>query len=365
MSEHPIARRPHNVAPALSSTRLILVIRNWAQKGTYDMGLGVIIGMTMTMLRRRGVQAERWYVRDAEQIFQKLEADEWRRGASRPITHVVINTPGFIQPSSFARLADTYPDIEFVQLNHSGLSYLSIDVNGIANIRDALSLQQSRHNVRVGAVNPRFTHWLHAAFSAPQLLLPNLYDTWTYVGPVLQRPVYDPLRIGGFGAGRPWKNQLCAAEAAVALARGMNVSLELYVNSGRDDADRRMVEARQALFKGLPQARLVEVPWGAWPEFTRTVRAMDLLICASFDETFCVVCADGIAQAVPSVVGPAIEWAPLSWRAPPEDPVVIARVALGLLHGKIEAVHDGRRALDRYVAEGTRLWIDYLAEASR
>ena len=41
-----------------------------------------------------------------------------------------------------------------------------------------------------------------------------------------------------------------------------------------------------------------------WPRFRDIVRTMDLLFSPSFDETFCVVCADGIAEGVPSVVTP-------------------------------------------------------------
>ncbi len=361
--EQPIARRPHPVNPALPSVRVILAIKNFAKvQGVCHIGLGVTALNTMRVLRRHGVQCEAWSAQTAKELYDLISVDE-RTNPSRPVTHVVISAPSWVQPVSFSDFSHRWPNIEFVQLNHSGTAYLSIDKYGIRNIREVLQLSHALHNVRVAGNNQRFTKWASDSFGASVLYLPNLYDTTTFVNPVVQRKDYDPLRIGSFGAGRPWKNLLTAAESAVQMARRMNVALELYVNTMRPDGGQRQIESRIELFDNLPHAKLVEVPWALWPQFRKVVSTMDLLISPSFDETFCVIAADGIAEGVPSVATAAMEWLPHSWHSQPCDPSSVTSIGMGLLHNRAGAIHDGRIGLVNFVSSGIAHWINYLNES--
>jgi glycosyltransferase involved in cell wall biosynthesis len=360
--EAQVARRPHTVAPALSSARVVMVSHVWQpQLPGSDAGLSNIIRDTTKVLRRNGVQAESWAVKDAEGLMARLEAEDWR--AARPITHVVINPPlAYHQPKMFHEMVGRWVDVEFVQLNHSGLAYISINPNAFEVIRDLLDLESAVHNFRVAGNNVRYTSWVGNAFGREALYLPNLYDTESYSNPVVARTSYDPLRIGSFGEARPWKNQLIAAEAALALARRMGVSLELYVNKERwkNTPAQQQADSRAQLFKDIPNVKLIELPWQPWAKFRRTIAGMDVLFSPSFDETFLCVCADGIAEGVPSVVTGAVEWCPSQWMCEPWDPASVAHVGAALLHGKLGAVHDGRRALDAYVRTGVQHWCEYL-----
>lgn len=359
-NETTIARRPHHVAPSLASVRVILVSEQMGSPlpGGSDAGLAVIANCTVRVLRRAGVHAEAWKVRNGDELIQRLEADTWR--APRPITHVVINNPRFIPPPKFSQMASQFVDIEFVQLNHSGLAYLSIDDWGVWNIKAVMDLETALHNVRVAANNPRFKAWLNGNFGLDCILLPNLYDVESFRNPVVARRDYDPLRVGSFGAGRPWKNQLVAAEAAMTMARRLGVNLELHINSRHWDSDGPASAARVQLLGGVPWAKLIDIGWEPWPKFRRAISAMDILLSPSFDETFLVVCADGIAEGVPSVVSAAVEWTPRAWQAEPWDQASVANVGLGLLHSRVGAIHEGRQALTEYVDAGLRRWIDYL-----
>lgn len=191
------------------------------------------------------------------------------------------------------------------------------------------------------------------------LLLPNLYDTETFINPIPPRKLGGTLRIGSFGAGRPWKNQLVAAESAVQLARSLGVKLELWVNSKRPDGGERMIESRMELFDDLPGCKLIDVPWARWPRFRDITATMHLLFQPSFDETFNVVTADGIAEGVPSVTDSSIEWTPKSWWCQPEDPSSLVNVAQHLLSDH-NAVYPARVQLQQYVNLGIGRWLDYL-----
>lgn len=339
--------------------------------GTCDAGLSVTVGSTCRTLRRAGAHAETWQVKSVVDFARRLAED----AADRPITHVVFNTPSFIWPypvpgkattwpESILEFSTAHPDVTFAQLNHSGMAFLSIDPQGMKHIREALHLALNTHNVQVAGNNARFTQWIGDGLGGRAALLPNLYDTTGVRDHTVRARIdYDPLRIGNFGAGRVWKNQLTAAEAAVVIRNRLGVPMELHVNAGRwfgPDAD-KAEESRAELFEALPGCRLVNVPWQGWPQFRQVVGTMDLLLSPSFSETFCMIVADGIAEGVPSVVSPTIEWAPKAWQAEPDDPGSIARVGMGLLHDRTGAVADGRRALADYVAAGTKRWTDWLS----
>jgi len=357
---------PHDVAPSLVSARVILAIKNFAAiQGVCHIGLGVTATNTLKVLRRAGVQTETWSLDssagkggEVKMLWAKLQAAE--RVGGRPITHVIVSAPSWILPINFYHLAIAYPDITFVQLNHSGCAYLSIDKNGIKNIREVAGYQEMMHNIRVAANNERVAKFISGSFGVEALLLPNLYDTTSFVQPFTPQKIGNTLRLGSFGASRPWKNQLCAAEAAVMIGKAMGYNVELYVNSKRPDGGERMIESRAELYANLPHAQIVEVPWASWPQFRDITANMHLLIQPSFDETFNVCTADGIAEGVPSVTTSSLEWTPTAWWAAAEDPSSIMRVAMGLLHNPLHAVEEGRTALKKYVALAQHRWSDFL-----
>jgi glycosyltransferase involved in cell wall biosynthesis len=361
MVETRIARRPHDVAPAKESARPIIVVHKWQKPapGTSDHGLAVILRMIVAVLRRAGIAAEAWVAVGIRDLLEQMERDA-AASAARPPTHVVISTPSFILPEGFDELATRYPNTQFVQLSHSGLAYLSIDEFGIRNIRDVLDLAAGRHNIQVAGNNPRFVQWIEDGFGVSVPLLPNLYDTSTFVSRPSHRQAIETLRIGTFGPARPWKNQLVAAEAALALARRLGARLEYHVNGGRNDVDGRTAQSRVELFRGLTKASLVPVPWQPWAAFRRTVGSMDLLLQPSFDETFQVIVADAIAEGVPVVTTSACEWTPKSWWAEACDPASVAGVGAALLASRPAAVASGRAALANYVSAGTRSWQSWL-----
>src|SRR5271166_3277166 len=109
-----IALRPHDVSPSIDTARVILAIKNFSKvPGVCHIGLGVTAANTQKVLRRVGVQTEVWsvnaqklangtVVREAALLWKQLAQKE--RDA-RPITHVIISSPAWIQPQDFHNLA--------------------------------------------------------------------------------------------------------------------------------------------------------------------------------------------------------------------------------------------------------------------
>lgn len=365
----PRPDRPHDVAPSLESARVVLAIKNFSTvPGVCHIGLGVTATNTMKVLRKAGVHAEAWSIGAAHGtgseyrvLRERLVADYKKVKVNptyRPVTHVIVSAPSWIQPQHFYDISLIWPDVTFVQLNHSGCAYLSIDKYGIRNIRDVAAISEMVHNLKVAANNERTAHFI-SALGVPALYLPNLYDTDSFTAFTPQR-IGHTLRVGSFGASRPWKNQLCAAEGAVMLAKALGVNLELYVNSKRPDGGERMIESRAELFAHMPDAVLKDVPWASWPQFRDISRNMHLLVQPSFDETFNVCTMDGIAEGVPSVAASAIEWTPRSWWAEPEDPTSIMRVGIALLHAPSHAIEEARTLAKRYTGQALSRWLDFV-----
>lgn len=366
--------RPHNVNPALSSVRVIFTVKNFSHTpGVCHIGLTTTAQMNMKMLRSIGIAAECWQTRTAAELQAQLVADAAKGG--NPVTHVIVSSPAWIFPTTalaisstngkdkgpgFAELCAAWTEIEFVQQNHSGCAYLSIDKFGIRNIRAVLDLSLDLHNLRVAANNGRVRGFLNQLNHGKVLYLPNLYDYTSFIDPYTPQKIGDTLRIGSFGASRPWKNQLLAAEGAFMLSKAMGLKLELYVNSKRPDGGERMIESREELFHNLPGCKLIDVPWQPWPIFRSTIAQTHLSIQASFDETFDVCAADSVAVGVPCITSQAIEWTPGYWQCDTCDPASVVRVGLCLLAEPHTAIADSRRKLKHFVTDGIQTWIDYL-----
>jgi hypothetical protein len=73
-----------------------------------------------------------------------------------------------------------------------------------------------------------------------------------------------------------------------------------------------------------------------------------------------MVTADGVAEAVPSVVSSAIDWAPDDWKANVDDVLDIARVGRRLLFDPRAAL-DGLSALKSYIADGLKSYQQFFA----
>lgn len=237
----PTLARPHHVNPSISCARVILAVKNFAAiKGVCHIGLGVTASNTVKVLRRNGVNIEAWAVQTTAELEKRLAAEELTNHP--PVTHVIVSAPSWIQPGDFGKLCFEYPNTEFVQLNHSGCAFLSIDKFGIRNIREAIDLEMSAHNMRVAANNPRVSKWLSDSFGFEALLLPNLYNTESYVNPVPPRHVGDTLRIGSFG--RPPMEESTRRRRGCGptrtTARGATRTLCQHQASGRRGTDDRV-----------------------------------------------------------------------------------------------------------------------------
>lgn len=320
---------------------------------THD-GIGSTCRNTAGVLKAAGFDVDIWPVAGGDSLEVMLQ-----EAKSVNVTHVVIAAP-FIPADWMARLAQGFPRIQFAVTSHSNVGFLQAEPAAIRLMRRYAETSVTEHNFHAAANNKRLVIAFHEAYGRRIQLLPNLYDlaaTPKREGSTTKGSI---LRIGSFGALRVQKNFTSAVWAAIAIARKMRMKLEFFVNVGRTDNNGDVVEqAIKASTEDLPDVTLIPVQWKDWSGFRRLVSALHLLIQPSYTETFSMVTADAISEAVPVVVTEAMEWCPNDWKADSDDVEDIARVGRRLLHNPF-AAEEGYEALDKYNQSGVRDWRVFL-----
>lgn len=338
-----------------SGPHVLLVYRNLTKVPTCGsaIGLGVSAAHTVRVLRRAGVDIEAAPAAEPQDIHAAV--------AARPhLTHCMLEAP-WVSRDAMIELLRAFPRVHFLVRTHSQIGFLQVEPGAIELIRELLILQENSLNLSVATNSLTLKRFLETAYCGHALYLPNLYDLERVTRKHTVRHASRVLRIGSFGALRLLKNHTTAAAAALMLARKSGCELEFWISTDNDtEGGIAVLDALRKMFAGLTWARLVEQPWQNWASFRRTVAGMDLCIQVSMTETFNITSADAVAEGVPSVVSPSIEWAPNYWKADPDRLEDIVRIG-GALLASTDGAEDGLLALKSFLKDATDRWLDYLA----
>ena len=337
----------------LKDVKLIIAHRSYGNDGSVShAGLGICAINTAKTLNAHGVKTYVWPVTGTDLLQKNL-------AATPNITHVLIQAP-WIETKVLANIAARYPDIQFAVNCHSNVGFLQTEPQAVTKVLDLIELEQVTSNIHCSGNSQHFCDWVWEAYQAPAEHLPNLY----YLDELAQspRPVWNggTLRIGIFGAPRAQKNVMTGVAGAIQIAQMLKTHTEIWVNSGRNESHgKTILEAARRAISRNPFCELKEYPWAWWPEFRKHVGSMNLLIQASYTESFNQVTADGIATGVPSVVSPAIRWAPDYWKCDVDSADSVAQIGRMLI-GNPLAHRDGLWALQNHNTLGLLAWKNYL-----
>lgn len=340
--------------PSAKAAQVLIVYRNFkACQGNprCHIGLGVSALHTVRVLRRAGVSVDVLGVWTADHVRKAL--------CELPnISHCVIEAP-WIETAEIEKLLAEFPNVHFVVRAHSAIGFLQVEAGAIRILRELLALQDTTLNLTVSANSEKLTAFLQATYSARCLYLPNLYDAQRSQRKAPRAHDHRVLRISSFGAIRLLKGHTSAAAAAMLIAKERGCDLEFWISVNREDGGHGIIDSLRNMFSGLCWAKLVEQPWQDWGHFRKTVGHMDLALQLSATETFNLVTADAVAEGVPCVVTPAIEWVPRHWQIDGDAIEDVARVG-GYLLSSPKAADEGLCALTRFVATGTDRWLAWL-----
>lgn len=221
---------------------------------------------------------------------------------------MVIIEALWVVPEKFEVLSRLHPTVKWVVRLHSKLPFLS----GEGNAMDWIFRCAEKDNVYIGVNSIELEKDLgHVLPESKILYLPNVYPipagrSWVNVF----KPEKKQLKIGGFGAIRPLKNQLMQAFAAITYAEKYESELTYYINTGRVEGyqAKSILKNIRDLFARFPHHKLVEVGWLEHKDFIQLVRQMDLGLQLSYSETFNIVAADFVSNYIPFVGSSEIDW---------------------------------------------------------
>ena len=336
-----------------SGPNVLLLYRNLAKPSVAsNIGLGVSALHTVRVLRRAGVAVEAASIAEPADVKARL--------LDRPgVTHCVLEAP-WVSRDTTAELLHAFPKVHFLVRSHSQIGFLQVEPGAIQLLRELLTLQDNALNLTVATNSRTLKRFFETAYGGHALYLPNLYDLERIIRKRDTTHTSRTLRIGSFGALRLLKNHTTAAAAALMLAKKRGCDLEFWVSVENDTmGGLAVLDALRKMFDGLSWAKLVERPWEDWATFRQTVSGMDLCLQISMTETFNITTADAVAEGVPCVVSPCIEWAPDYWKADTDRLEDVVRIGSSLL-ASCEGAEDGLVALGTFVADATDRWIDYL-----
>jgi hypothetical protein len=335
------------------SIHLALVFKDfaaWCRSSC--VGLNVAGFATAKVLRDAGIDVHVFPVRHNVDIVTAI--DHYNETHHEQITHCVISAP-WLSVYDLEALVKNFTGTKFAILSHSNVGFLQADPEGVRLLRAYHELSKNYSNLHVGGNCNRFTDWMMGSYGGEIVHLPNLYPVGkckvkTHTG--------VPIRIGAFGALRPYKNFMTAAGAATVIQRRLGLPVEFHMSGGGEEIGNCISNAINQVFENTG-VTLIKHDWQYWDDFVELVGRMDLLLQPSFTESFNMVTADGIHAGVPSVVGPAISWAPDDWKADPDNALDIASVGLGLLKNPNSNVR-GFKALRRHNARAIEQWLAFL-----
>ena len=271
---------------------------------------------------------------------------------------IVIIEALWVVPEKFRVLKHLHPHVKWVVRIHSEIPFLATEGVAIKWIYEYL--KEKHVYVAFNSRRAQF-EFMELTKSEKVLYLPNFF-------PVGHRKVHrhrhkdDVLHIGCFGAIRPMKNQLMQAAAAIRYAELQDKTLYFHINSTRVEQNGGPVLSNmRALFRAAPRAVLVEHEWLSQEHFNKVLGTMDLSMCVSLSETFCIVAADSVSLNVPLVCSEEVHWASMFSKADPNRMNSIVNRMEVVLNNKSFVNFVNRYNLKKYDEQSMDVWLKFLA----
>jgi len=267
---------------------------------------------------------------------------------------VVIIEALWVVPEKFTILKKLHPRVTWVVRIHSELPFLSQE--GIAIEWIKKYAEQDKVFVGVNS-DVALADMSHIVPLKKLLYPPNFYPTEFTNSPNPTKN--DTIEICSFGAIRPLKNQLIQAVAAIAYADILGKSLNFHINGSRVENGEGALKNIRALFKSGPH-KLNEHDWLGHSDFKKLLSVMDVSLCVSFTESFCIVAADTVSVGTPLVCSPEVRWASQISKCDPTDLEDILSTIDRVLKYRFLSVLFNKIGLKAYSNSSVKFWKNYL-----
>jgi hypothetical protein len=263
-------------------------------------------------------------------------------------TRVVLEAI-WVTPSKMAELQRLWPKVKWTVRVHSETPFLAQEGQAVGWI-----VAYQKQGVEVAFNSSRTVG--DFAMLGPTAYLPNYYPIRQ---PRWLHPLAGQIDIGCFGAIRPLKNQLIQAVAAIQYAKRKRLPLFFHMNGTRIEQDgNNNLKNIVALFAAAGSGFTLQLhPWSEHEDFLPLVSSMDMCLCVSFTESFCIVASDAVSMGVPLVGSEAIQWLPERSQA---DVNSVESILEAMHKADQSNVHLNQHALRQYLRNAVATWERWL-----
>lgn len=327
---------------------LFIAKKGSGYSGTYSYsyhssGLFNSAKFVVRMLIEHGVEARLVVVQDNNDIDREV---------SQYKPDVVIIEALWVVPDKLKVLVQLHPNVQWVVRIHSDIPFLAQEGIAIQWIHEYVQLP----NVRVGFN----MHKTLESFVYPReklVYLPNYFPAEERRSKVERSERH--INIGCFGAIRPLKNQLLQAMAAIQYADKANKTLHFHINATRVEGGTEVLKNMRALFRHS-EHKLIEHVWHNHRAFQAVLERMDVSMCVSLSETFCIVAADSVSLGVPLVCSSEVPWASSGSIVKATDAKDIAEGIHRVIAWKTFHNAMNRHGLKEYDRKSIKIWLEFL-----
>jgi hypothetical protein len=291
--------------------KILFVLKKRFAYGEARVSFGLVNScrFVVNALRELGIEAEIAEVIDGNGIDREV--------FNYKPTHCFIEAL-WATPAKMGELVGLHPSVKWFIRIHSNTPFLSLE--GVAF--DWILQYSHIPNVQIAANNLRLATDL-ACLDLAAVYAPNVYLPNEELLPPVSRD--KTLRIGCFGAIRPFKNVAEQALAAITFANAIGKKLSFCVNANKfETVGEPILRNLRSIFKAT-EHQLIEFDWSNHQEFVSLVRSMDLGLQVSFTETYNIVAADFAANDIPVIGSTEIEWMSSYYQAKTTDVVDIVK----------------------------------------
>lgn len=286
-------------------------------------------------------------------------------------THVIVEAL-WVVPSKFEILTKLHPTVTWYVRVHSEIPFVAGEGIAMRWIHDYIGYKNVNVTCNAKRVFEEVTFLIKHSYgftdkevAARVSYLPNFYEpTVKYSKPVSK--IGNELHVGCFGAIRPLKNQLEQAVAALKFADRMGKKLHFHINTGRVEMKGSPVLHNIiALFDTMADQGHVlhQHQWVSHDQFIELVKTMHIGMQVSFTETFNIVTADFVANNIPVVVSPEINWVSSAAIADPTlSNDMVCKMSL-VWRFRCLFTWLNRRGLKRYSDTSAKLWIKHFTKS--
>lgn len=268
-------------------------------------------------LRQSGISLECLTSRNGAEIAAVLQ---------RCKTQVVLNEVWQIEPPVMRDLCARFPDTKFVALYHGSPTNIEFVRDWPKQNLEFLKLSRDFGNAFYGHVmdEGRFL----PIPGAKVISLPNVLSLPAGVVSRTRLAPNEPLRVLIGGRNVFIKNIGSQVAAAAVLQERLGIPVVVYLlsNSEREEFSHHF-EYLEAF--GIP---FYYHNWSEWEAYVTWMSlGVDLSMCASLCESFGLIAAESMLLGVPVVGSYATEFIPEFWKANPQDPRSIAKIAFEIV----------------------------------